>query len=164
MIHIPVRIVDNGTRQGLGCRSLGYILYGALATIVWAMLVTSSIISHYTYLYSARSSWSPFFSITMRLAKVISNLLRWSGKFLATVNAVWLITASMLQFADVYDNCYCNSSVLGRGVQHAYNIVMTDNLDLGLTETAWWGGLVLACSTCVGFVFFMSLWIDLVPI
>ncbi|KAG1827918.1 hypothetical protein EV424DRAFT_586443 [Suillus variegatus] len=150
--------------MGLGCRSLGYILYGVLATMVWAMLVTSSIISHYTYLYSARSSWSPFFSITMRLAKVISNLLRWSGKFLATVNAVWLITASMLQFADVYDNCYCNSSVLGRGVQHAYNIVMTDNLDLGLTETAWWGGLALACSTCVGFVFFMSLWIDLVPI
>ncbi|KAG1788940.1 uncharacterized protein HD556DRAFT_1495779 [Suillus plorans] len=158
-----VMVVYFTPTMGLGCRSLGYILYGALATIVWAMLVTSSIISHYTYLYSARSSWSPFFSITMRLAKVLSDLLRWSGKFLATVNAVWLITASMLQFADVYDNCYCNSSALGRGVQHAYNIVMTDSLDLGLTETAWWGGLALACSTSVGFVFFMSLWIDLVP-
>ncbi|KAG1862598.1 hypothetical protein DFJ58DRAFT_234515 [Suillus subalutaceus] len=148
---------------GLGCRSLGYIIYGALATVVWAMLVASSIISHYTYSYSGRSSWSPFFSITMRLAKVLSNLLRWGGKFLATVNAVWVVTASMLQFSDVYDNCYCNSSVLGRGVQQAYGIVVFDNLDLGLTETAWWGALALACSTSLGFIFLMSLLTDRVP-
>lgn len=148
---------------GLGCRSLGYIIYGVLATMVWAMLVASSIISHYTYSNSGRSSWSPFFSIAMHLAKVLSNLLRWGGKLLATVNAVWVVTASMLQFADVYDNCYCNSSVLGRGVQHAYDIVVTDNLDLGLTKTAWWGALALACSTSLGFIFLMSLLTDLVP-
>ncbi|KAG2143407.1 uncharacterized protein EDB93DRAFT_586519 [Suillus bovinus] len=149
--------------NGLGCRSLGYIIYGALATIVWAMLVASSIISHYTHSYSGRSSWSPFFSITMRLAKVLSNLLRWSGKFLAIINAVWLITASMLQFMGVYNNCYCNSSALGRGVQHGYNIVINSNLDLSLTEAAWWGGLALGCSTSLGFVFLMSLLTDFVP-
>ncbi|KAG2745451.1 hypothetical protein P692DRAFT_20741972 [Suillus brevipes Sb2] len=148
---------------GLGCRSLGYIIYGVLATVVWAMLVTSSIISHYTYSYSGRSSWSPFFSITMRLANVLSKLLRWGGKFLAIVNAIWAVTTSMLQFADVYNNCYCNSSVLGRGVQHAYDIVVTDTLDLGITEAAWWGALALACSTSLGFIFLMSLLTDLVP-
>ncbi|KAG2344915.1 hypothetical protein BDR05DRAFT_982310 [Suillus weaverae] len=148
---------------GFGCRSLGYIIYGTLATMVWAMLVMSSIISHYLHSYSGRSSWSPLFSITMRLAKVLSNLLRWGGKFLATVNAIWAVTASMLQFADVYDSCYCNSSMLGRGVQHAYDIVVTDGLDLGLTEAAWWGALALACSTSLGFIFLMSLLTDLVP-
>lgn len=148
---------------GLGCRSLGYIIYGVLATIVWAMLVTSSIISHYTYSYSGRTSWSPFFSITMRLANVLSKLLTWGGKFLAIVNAIWAVTASMLQFADVYNNCYCNSSVLGKGAQHAYDIVVTDTLDLSITEAAWWGALALACSTSLGFVFLMSLLTDLVP-
>lgn len=158
-----VLIVYFSPTTGLGCRSVGYIVYGALATMVWAMLVTSSIISHYTYSYSGRSSWSPFFSIAMPLAKVLSNLLRWGGKFLATVNAVWVVTTSVLQFANFYDNCYCNSSVLGRGVQHAYDIVLTDNLDLGLTETAWWGALALACSTSLGFIFLMSLLTDVVP-
>jgi hypothetical protein len=99
----------------------------------------------------------------MHLANVLSKLLRWGGKFLAIVNAIWAVTASMLQFADVYNNCYCNSSVLGRGVQHAYDIVVTDSLDLSMTETAWWGALALACSTSLGFVFLMSLLTDLVP-
>jgi hypothetical protein len=99
----------------------------------------------------------------MRLAKALSNLLRWGGNFLAIVNAVWVVTASMLQFADVYQNCYCNSSVLGRGVQNAYNIIVIDHLDLGLTAAAWWGALALACSTSLGFVFSMSLLTDFVP-
>jgi hypothetical protein len=57
----------------------------------------------------------------------------------------------------------CNSSVLGRGVLHAYDIVVTDSLDLSITEAAWWGALALACSTSLGFVFLMSLLTDLVP-
>ncbi|KAG2120251.1 hypothetical protein DEU56DRAFT_894887 [Suillus clintonianus] len=148
---------------GLGCRSLGYIIYGALATMVWAMLIMSSIISHYTYSYSGRSSWSPFFSIAMRLAKILSNLLRRGGKFVAIVNSIWVVTGAMLQFTDVYDNCYCNSSVLGRGAQYGYDIVITANLDLGLTKAAWWGALALACSTSLGFIFLMSLLTDRVP-
>ncbi|KAG2043165.1 hypothetical protein BDR03DRAFT_853190 [Suillus americanus] len=154
---------------GLGCRSLGYLIYGALATIVWAMLVMSSILSHYAYSYSDRPrspyldrSRSPFSSIT--IVKVVSNLLRWGGKLVAIVNAIWIIAAGMLQFTSIYDNCYCNSSVLGIGLQDAYAIVVVNGLDLGQTKAAWFGALALAGSTCFGFIFYMSLLTDLVPI
>ncbi|KAG1773280.1 hypothetical protein EV702DRAFT_583207 [Suillus placidus] len=148
---------------GLGCRSLGYLIYGALATIVWAMLVMSSILSHYASSYSDRPR-SPFSSITICLAKVVSNLLRWGGKLVAIVNAIWIIVAGMLQFTSIYDNCYCNSSVLGRGAQYAYDIVVFDGLDLNQTKAAWFGALALAGSTSLGFIFYMSLLTDLVPI
>ncbi|KAG1728556.1 hypothetical protein EDB19DRAFT_1746441 [Suillus lakei] len=148
---------------GLGCRSLGYLIYGALATIVWAMLVMSSILSHHASSYSDRPR-SPFSSITIRLVKVVSNLLRWGGKLVAIVNAIWIIAAGMLQFTSIYDNCYCNSSVLGRGAQYAYDIIVLDGLDLTQTKAAWFGALALGGSTSLGFIFYMSLLTDLVPI
>ncbi|KAG2151908.1 hypothetical protein BD769DRAFT_10395 [Suillus cothurnatus] len=148
---------------GLGCRSLGYLIYGAFATLIWVMLVVSSILSHYASSYSDRPR-SPFSSITIRLVKVASNLLRRGGKFVAIVNALGIIAAGMLQFTNVYDNCYCNSSVLGRGAQNAYSIVVFDDSDFGQTKGAWFGGLALAGSACLGFIFYMTLLTDLVPI
>ncbi|KAG1719922.1 uncharacterized protein EDB91DRAFT_1240482 [Suillus paluster] len=155
-----VLVVYSTPTVGLGCRSLGYILYGAMATIVWAMLVMSSILSHYS---SSCSNQPRNIFSSMHLARVLSNLLRWGGKLLAIVNAIWIIAASMLQFTNIYDNCYCNSSVLGRGVRDAYFIVITDGLDLGYTKAAWFGALALTCCTSLGFIFFMSLLTDLVP-
>ncbi|KAG2151539.1 hypothetical protein DEU56DRAFT_555464 [Suillus clintonianus] len=148
---------------GLGCRSLGYLVYGALATTIWAMLVVSSIFSHYASSYSDRPR-SPLSSMTTRIARVLSNLLRWGGKSLAILNALWIIAAGMLQFTSIYDNCYCNSSVLGRGAQYAYDIVVTDGLDLNQTKAAWFGALALGGSTAFGFICYMSLLTDLVPI
>lgn len=149
---------------GLGCRSLGYLIYGAFATIIWAMLVMSSILSHFAFSHSDRSRNTPS-PPTVRLAKVVSNLLRWGGKLLAIINALWIIAAGMLQFTSVYDNCYCNSSVLGRGAQYAYDIIMMDSgLDLSQTKAAWFGALALAGTTSLGFIFYMSLLTDLVPL
>ncbi|KAG1803262.1 hypothetical protein EV424DRAFT_1474584 [Suillus variegatus] len=120
---------------GLGCRDLGFLIYGTLATIVWAMLVMSSTLSHYA----------------SSLTKVVSNLLRWGGKLVAIINAIWIIVAGMLEFAGTYNTCYCNSNALGRGAQNAYNIVLRN-------------GLALAGSTSLGFIFYISLLTDLVPI
>ncbi|KAG2352333.1 hypothetical protein BDR07DRAFT_1367332 [Suillus spraguei] len=149
---------------GLGCRSLGYLIYGALATIIWAMLVMSSILSHYAYSYSNRPNGTHFSSITVRLVKVVSNLLRCGGKSVAIVNAICIIAAAMLQFTSIYDNCYCNSSMLGRGAQHAFNIVLVDGFNYGQTKAAWFGALALGGTACLGFIFYMSLLTDLVPI
>ncbi|KAG2160055.1 uncharacterized protein EDB93DRAFT_1073334, partial [Suillus bovinus] len=148
---------------GFGCRSLAYLVYGALATIIWAMLVMSSVLSHYASSYSDRPR-SPFLSTTISLVKVSSNLLRWGGKLMAIVNAIWIIATGMLQFTSVYDNCYCDSSVLGRGAQRAYVIVLPDGLDFNQTKAAWFGALALAGSASLGFIFYMSLLTDLVPI
>ncbi|KAG2114339.1 uncharacterized protein F5147DRAFT_786912 [Suillus discolor] len=147
---------------GLGCRSLGFLIYGTLATIVWAMLVMSSTLSHYASSRSDRPSDS-FSSTTLSLTKVVSNLLRWGGKLVAIINAIWIIVAGMLEFASTYDNCYCNSNVLG-GAQNAYNIVLRNGVDLGQTKAAWFGALALAGSTSLGFIFYISLLTDLVPI
>ncbi|KAG1892789.1 hypothetical protein F4604DRAFT_1913486 [Suillus subluteus] len=155
---------------GLGCRSLAYLIYGALATIVWAMLVMSSILSHYAYSYSdtPRSPYlylsrakSPFSSIA--IVKIVSNLLRWGGKLVAIVNALGIIAAGFLQFTSVYDNCYCNSSVLGIGPQYAYTIVVVDGLDLSQTTAAWAGAVALGLSTSGIFMFSIGLLTDLVP-
>jgi hypothetical protein len=163
-MYCPRLLLISGTRQGLGCRSLGYLIYGAFATIIWAMLVMSSILSHFAFSHSDRPR-SIFSSPTVRLAKVVSNLLRWGGKLLAIINALWIIAAGMLQFTSVYDNCYCNSSVLGRGAQYAYDIIMMDSgLDLSQTKAAWFGALALAGTTSLGFIFYMSLLTDLVPL
>ncbi|EGO28915.1 hypothetical protein SERLADRAFT_381157, partial [Serpula lacrymans var. lacrymans S7.9] len=32
---------------GLGCRSLGYLLYGVVSTLVWLLLVVSGVFAHY---------------------------------------------------------------------------------------------------------------------
>ncbi|OAX40776.1 hypothetical protein K503DRAFT_841407 [Rhizopogon vinicolor AM-OR11-026] len=164
---------------GLGCRSLVYLLYGAMSTIVWMMLVLSSILSHYAaypdqrytlypyrhhashpYRRLAHASYPDRHFPAVRLAKVLANILRWGGKSLAVVNAFCIVTSGMLQFTNVYDNCYCNSSVLGLGVDYAYAIVFPSYSQVHQTTVAWGGALVLGCGGSVVFIFFIYLLID----
>jgi hypothetical protein len=138
-------------RQGLGCRSLGYLLYGGMSTIIWGMLVLSSILSHYTCSYPDRPR-NTFSAV--RLAKVLANVLRWGGKSLAIVNALWIIATGMLQFTSVYDNCYCNSSVFWLGVDGAYDVIFPSASQVHITTVAWFGALALGCCISVKFIFF----------
>jgi len=128
-----------------------------MSTIVWVMLVLSSILSHYASSYQYRLK-SPFSSV--HLAKVLANVLRWGGKLLAIINALGIIASGMLQFTSVYDNCYCNSSVLWLGKDRAYVIILSE---VSSITYAWYGALALGSCTCVAFIFFMSLLTDLLP-
>ncbi|OAX40780.1 hypothetical protein K503DRAFT_686817 [Rhizopogon vinicolor AM-OR11-026] len=162
---------------GLGCRSLVYLLYGAMSTIVWMMLVLSSILSHYaacpdqrytlypyrrhtSYPYRRHGSYPDKHFPVVHLAKVLANVLRWGGKSLAIVNAFCIIASGMLQFTSVYDNCYCNSSVLGLGMDYAYAIILPSDSQVYQTTVAWGGALVLGCGGSVVFIFFIYLLID----
>jgi hypothetical protein len=114
------------------------------------MLVFSSILSHYTCSYTDRLM--NIFS-AVRLAKVLGNVLRWGGKSLAIVNALWIIATGMLQFTSVYDNCYCNSSVFWLGVDGGYDVIFPSASQVHITTVAWFGALALGCCISVGFIF-----------
>ncbi|KIJ64186.1 hypothetical protein HYDPIDRAFT_181885 [Hydnomerulius pinastri MD-312] len=132
----------------LGCRSLAYIIYGAASTISWFLLVLSSLLANYA---TPPSNASPTQTVTMQLTMALSNNLRWAGKALAGLNAAFIITISVFQYANFYDRCYCNSSVLSRGSQ-AYDIVVILYSDVALARGAWIGALVLASMCSLVFV------------
>lgn len=95
---------------GVGCHSLGYILYGAISIIIMLLTVISTILARVSETCHERSL------LVKGLTASIAVALRRTSLFLAFVNATGLILLSGFQSANLYDNCYCNASVIGRGV------------------------------------------------
>jgi hypothetical protein len=72
-------------------------LYGAVSTLVWMMLVTSSALAHYST-YSLEVEGDPVYTRSTRIAGTLSIVFRRLGKVLATCNAVWIVLACIFQF------------------------------------------------------------------
>ncbi|KDR79635.1 hypothetical protein GALMADRAFT_137429 [Galerina marginata CBS 339.88] len=145
---------------GLGCRSATYILYGVLSTVVWFMLVTSSILTHYSTNCPAQLFGGDFvLALRARVARLLAIFLRRSGKVIATINAVWIVATGMIQFSSFYDRCYCNSSVFGLGIR-AYDVITLLPSDIAGMRAAWIGGFVLAGGATLLFAGFVTLLID----
>ena len=123
-----------------------------MSTIIWAMLVCSSVLSHYASSYPDR----PDSVVRHSHVKVLANILRWGGKFLAIVNSICIIGGGMLQFTNIYDNCYCNSSALGLGVDNAYVVVFRSDSQVHVITAAWLGALALGCCSSGLFMLVMS--------
>ena len=105
---------------GLGCRSLGYIIYGGVSIIILFLTIVSTILARIS---ETRQDESPYIkSITAFFAIV----LRWICYLLALINSVGLITLSCFQFSNFLANCYCNSSVIGDGKSTYIAIVLKD--------------------------------------
>ena len=83
---------------------------------------------------------------TQTIARV-ADWLRWIGKFLAIINAIGIIANSVFQYAGVYDNCYCDSSVFYWG-SYAFNVITPVQSDIDLAKRAWIGALALALTCC----------------
>ena len=73
------------------------------------------------------------------------------------LNAVWIVTIGFLQFSEVYDRCYCNSSVAELG-KYAYDIIAP--VDIGSMRAAWVGGFFLGARAGMIFAGFVTLFID----
>jgi len=144
---------------GLGCRSGAYILYGIVSTMIWAASLLSSYLAHYTKVQHDRGDIprSRFNSFTV--AKGLATFLRRLSTFAAVCNTICIILACVFQFSNIFSTCYCNSSVLGRGAQAAYNIIGPD-FDHGQMKGAWVGGVVLASGPVVLFLFFLHLMLE----
>jgi hypothetical protein len=138
---------------GLGCRSGAYIIYGAVSTIVWMMLVLSSILAHY-------SLTTLSFTFLGRAAALASIFLRRCGKILATFNAIWIVVSCLFQFSNLFDRCFCNSSVFGWGSARAYDVMELIRDDISHMRGAWIGGVVLAGGSAALFLIFINLLIN----
>ncbi|KAF8996102.1 hypothetical protein BDQ17DRAFT_1250080 [Cyathus striatus] len=128
--------------RGLGCRSSSYLVYGILSTIVWFLLVVSSILSHYATIELMDGNKRRRIS-RGTVASTLAILLRRAGKFTALINAIWIVVSCTFQFTNFYDTCYCNSNVLGLR-SHAYNVISLTKDDLSEMRFAWSGGVGLA--------------------
>ena len=143
------------TDVGLGCRSGSYILYAAISSLVWLLLVASSILSHYVTTTSRPVSKSH-----PRIARLTSIGLRRVGKVLAACNAVWIVVACMFQFSNFFDRCYCDSSVFMWGTKKAYMVLDLTNDDIHDMISAWIGGVFLAAGSALIFVIFVNIFIN----
>ncbi|KAF7298999.1 hypothetical protein MIND_00848100 [Mycena indigotica] len=126
---------------GLGCRSAAYLVYAGAATLVWILLVISSFLVHYATPFVPGTAQT----LSQRIAGDVAIFLRRSAKVLATLNAVWILVAFLLQFANFYDRCYCNSDVIGLG-KRAHNVMLLLGPDISNMKAAWVGGIALAVS------------------
>ena len=78
----------------------------------------------------------------------VADWLRWIGKFLAIINGIGIIANSVFQYAGVYDNCYCDSSLYYWGSSYAFNVISPIQSDIDLARKAWIGALALALTCC----------------
>ncbi|KDQ58229.1 hypothetical protein JAAARDRAFT_193652 [Jaapia argillacea MUCL 33604] len=146
---------------GLGCRSGAYLLYGIVSTIVWILMLISSAIAYHTNFDShtsvhPRSAFSPILSY---LSAPTSMILRRIAKILATLNSIWILLISTLQFSNFFDRCYCNSSALSLGAK-AYAVIQNTVSDLDGVRSAWIGGSVLAIGASVVFIALLNTLMD----
>ena len=143
---------------GLGCRSGSYILYGTISTMIWLVLLLSSYLAHHAKLrHDSGVPRSGMNSVTV--AEGLATFLRRLSILAAGFNTLGIVLACVFQFSNFYSTCYCNSSVLGRGVQHAYNIIAA-GYNFNHMKGPWIGGIVLAGGCVFVFLFFLHLMLE----
>jgi hypothetical protein len=118
------------------------LIYGVNSTLVWILLVTSSVLAHYsTFTISFKGRY--MHTRSTRIAGILSIILRRLGKILASLNTVWIILACLFQFGSVFDRCWCNSSVFYLG-KNAYDVIEVGPEDVAALNSPWIGGVALA--------------------
>ncbi|KAJ7318168.1 hypothetical protein DFH08DRAFT_401709 [Mycena albidolilacea] len=145
--------------KGLACRSGSYLIYGINSTLVWIMMVTSSVLAHYsTFTVSVKGRY--FHTRSTRLAGVLSIFLRRLGKVLASINTIWIVLACLFQFGSFFDRCWCDSSVFYLGTKNAYNVIDVAPEDVAALNAPWIGGVALASGCAVLFMGFVNVLIN----
>jgi hypothetical protein len=140
---------------GLGCQSISYLIYGTLSTLVWMMLLTSSILTYYSTNAPPHSFRGH--AILVQVARWLSIFLRRFGKLIATLNAVWIVATGLFQFSGFYDRCFCNSNIMAVGRDAAYVIISLESVEMGNMRVAQIGGFSLAAVASMIFAVFVGL-------
>ena len=133
---------------------MSYLIYGALSTLVWMMLLTSSILTYYSANNSDHFQGHVNLTLQARVARWLSIFLRRLGKVIAVLNAVWIVATALFQFSNFYDRCYCDSNIMRVGRDAAYVII---SLSPGSTLAAQIGGFFLAAAAAMIFALFVRL-------
>lgn len=94
-------------------------------------------------------------------AATLSTILRRSGKFIATLNAIGILMTCVFQFSNFFNRCFCNSSVFWLGSQRGYALIdYSDPSILPGLKNAWLGGIIMALASAFGFIGFVNMFIE----
>ena len=104
-IVMAFNTIDNS----IGCRCLGYIIYGTIALVIMYLTIASTILAHISETRRGRST------IVRDSTARFAIFLRWFCFSLALFNAVGLLVLSTFHFSNLLNNCYCNAIVIIRG-------------------------------------------------
>jgi hypothetical protein len=115
--------------------------------------VLSSFLSYYSITAVSQST-------SALLARRLSIILHCIGKIAASINAIWIIILCLFQFSNFYNQCYCISCVISKGM-NAFNLISLGNLS-GM-KIAWIGGVYLASGCAIVFVVFVYVFINPQP-
>ena len=128
---------------GPGYRSIPFILYGVVSTMIWMAHLLSSYLAHYARtLQDGNAAPDPGFN-SVSVAKGLATFLRRLSISAAGCNGLGIMISCTFQFTGFYDMNYCTSSVLGWGTQVAYSVAATDNSGHGQIKGGWIGGIVM---------------------
>jgi len=136
---------------GLGCRSLGYVLYGGISTLILFLTIISTTLARISETRVGPSTTCSVKGITAFVAVA----LRRVSLLLALTNATGLVVLSCLQFSKVLNTCYCNASVIGQGTG-SYTLISFEGW-IPTMRTARVSASILAAA-CMG-VYMIFLWL-----
>ncbi|KAK3678270.1 hypothetical protein LTR78_001565 [Recurvomyces mirabilis] len=159
---------------GLGCRSTSYIVYGALGTVAWILLLASALLSHEAMLrYQARHTLNT--SMDFRIKHQPQNpnqyvrtfmhsaiygaavMTRYIGKCLAILSTVVLILSSLFEFIGLYDNCWCQGNAIGLGNKGWVVLFKGTPALAASAASSWGGGLTMTLVDCIASYTFFAL-------
>ena len=123
---------------GLSCDSGGYLLYGLLVTYSWILLLLSAYLSHQHTINTERGEPNSWWYC------LLAAFTCYTGRLIAGINALWLLCASVFQFTNLYNTCWCSTSSLGLR-SRAWLVLFASNTQIASASTApWVGGVFLA--------------------
>ncbi|KAJ7136667.1 hypothetical protein C8R44DRAFT_868792 [Mycena epipterygia] len=143
-----IYVAYNTPAVGLGCRSGSYLIYGIAATLSWAMLVFSHLVSHAFMQRLENNPDRPRKGAMSALAglAVITRLI---GKAIAISNALWLVVSSVLEDIGTFETCWCETVAFQYGM-HGWTPVFKMAKDLSATaQGIWIGGFVFSIAVSV---------------
>ncbi|CAI9629294.1 unnamed protein product [Alternaria burnsii] len=143
--------------RGLGCRSGSYLLYGILATSAHVLLVASVFLSHHVMLLyqDQPKPYKTTVKFQIRWVGRLAVALRFLGKSMAVVNAVWIILSSVFELIGFYESCWCTGTVLGLGSRAWVVLFVSGDKMREDAEASWIGGLAMSLFTMI-FTYFVS--------
>ncbi|KAJ7136661.1 hypothetical protein C8R44DRAFT_868787 [Mycena epipterygia] len=145
-----IYVAYNTPVVGLGCRSGSYLIYGIAATLSWAMLVFSHLVSH---AFMQRFEQDPEHPrkgvIPMGALAGLAVITRFTGQAIAVSNALWLIVSSVLEDIGTFHTCWCETDAFQYGA-NGWAAVFKGAVDFRATATGIWiGGFMLSLAVSV---------------
>jgi len=140
----------NTPPKGFGCRAATFTIYGSAATASFLLLLFSSVLAHLARRQNVRERRSGL----KTLIGYIAMLTRWLGKFIAIVNGFAILLSCMMQFAGLYDTCFCSSTIFG-GDPNGLVWFIEQDITRSEVYRYWIGGIIMAIGASFLYVFAM---------